>query len=53
MPQTVKNRPAMQDTPVRSLDWEDLLEKGTAVPRNMMCSCNAVDYSSPLGPNLG
>ena len=26
--QTVKNRPAMQQTWVRSLGWEDLLEKG-------------------------
>ena len=24
-----------------------------AVLRNMMCSCNAVDYCSSLGPNLG
>ena len=28
--QLVKNRPAMQETPVRSLGWEDPLEKGTA-----------------------
>ena len=28
--QTVKNRPAMQETWVRSLGWEDLLEKGMA-----------------------
>ena len=28
--QTVKNPPAMQETWVRSLGWEDLLEKGTA-----------------------
>ena len=26
--QLVKNPPAMQKTPVRSLGWEDLLEKG-------------------------
>ena len=26
----VKNLPAMQETPVRSLDWEDPLEKGMA-----------------------
>ena len=25
----VKNLPAIQETQVRSLDWEDLLEKGT------------------------
>ena len=28
--QMVKNPPAMQETPVRFLDWEDPLEKGTA-----------------------
>ena len=28
--QLVKNPPAMQETWVRSLGWEDLLEKGTA-----------------------
>ena len=28
--QTVKNLPAMQETQVRSLNWEDLLEKGMA-----------------------
>ena len=30
MAQTVKNLPAMQKTPVRSLGWEDPLEKGMA-----------------------
>ena len=31
--QTVKNLPAMQETLVQSLDWEDPLEKGvTTVP---------------------
>ena len=30
MAQTVKNLPAMQETWVQSLGWEDLLEKGTA-----------------------
>ena len=28
--QTVKNLPAMQETQVQSLDWEDLLEKEMA-----------------------
>ena len=28
--QTVKNLPAMRETWVRSLDWEDLLEEGMA-----------------------
>ena len=30
MAQTVKNPPAMWETQVQSLDWEDLLEKGMA-----------------------
>ena len=30
MAQTVKNPPAMRETWVRSLDWEDPLEKGMA-----------------------
>ena len=30
MAQMVKNLPAMQETRVRSLDWEDPLEKGMA-----------------------
>ena len=29
MAQTVKNPPAMQETQVQSLGWEDLLENGT------------------------
>ena len=28
--QLVKNLPAMQETRIQSLGWEDLLEKGTA-----------------------
>ena len=30
MAQTVKNSPVMQETQVRSLDWDDSLEKGMA-----------------------
>ena len=30
MAQLVKNPPAMQKTPVRSLGWEDTLEEGVA-----------------------
>ena len=30
--QLVKNLPAMQETPVRFLSWEALLEKGKATP---------------------
>ena len=33
--QTVKNLPAMQETLVRSLGWEDPLEKGTAPHSSM------------------
>ena len=32
MAQTVKNLPAMQETQIRSLGWEDPLEKGMATP---------------------
>ena len=31
MAQTVKNPPAMWETWVRSLDWKDPLEEGTAI----------------------
>ena len=34
--QTVKNPPAMQDTWVPSLDWEDLLEEGMATHSNIL-----------------
>ena len=34
--QTVKNVPAMQETLVRSLGWEDLLEKGMAIPSSVL-----------------
>ena len=32
MAQQVKNLPAMQETPVRFLGWEDALEKGIGYP---------------------
>ena len=32
----VKNLPAIQETWVRSLDWEDLLEKGTATHTSIL-----------------
>ena len=35
--QMVKNLPAMQETKVQSLGWEDLLEKGMTTP--LWCSC--------------
>ena len=34
--QTVKNLPAMQETWVRSLDWEDSLEKGVATHSSIL-----------------
>ena len=34
--QLVKNLPAMQETWVQSLDWEDPLEKGKATHSNIL-----------------
>ena len=34
--QTVKNLPAMQETQVQSLDWEDPLEKGMATNSSIL-----------------
>ena len=34
--QTVENPPAMQETRVRSLGWEDLLEKGMATHSSIL-----------------
>ena len=34
--QTVKNPPAMRETWVRSLDWEDPLEKGKATHSSIL-----------------
>ena len=34
--QSVKNVPAMQETLVQSLGWEDLLEKGMAIHSSML-----------------
>ena len=39
MAQTVKNLPAMRETWVRSLGWEDPLEKGTASHSNSVLAC--------------
>ena len=36
MAQTVKNPPAMQETRVQSLGWEDLLEEGMAIHSNIL-----------------
>ena len=34
--QLVKNRPAVLETPVRFLGWEDLLEKGKATHSSIL-----------------
>ena len=36
MAQTVKNLPVMQETQVRSLGWEDSLEKGMATHSSIL-----------------
>ena len=36
MVQTVKNMPAIQETEVRSLGWEDPLEKGMATHSSIL-----------------
>ena len=36
MAQTVKNLPAMQETQIQSLDWEDPLEKGMATHSSIL-----------------
>ena len=41
--QTVKNLPAMQETQVRSLGWEDPLEKGMAIPSSILPWGNLMD----------
>ena len=41
--QMVKNLPTMQETQVRSLGWEDPLEKGMAYPLQYYCLENPMD----------
>ena len=44
MAQMVKNLPAMQETWVQSLGWEDALEKGMAThPLQYSCLENSMD----------
>ena len=43
MAQTVKNLPAMQETWVPSLGWEDYLENGRATPLQYSCLENPTD----------
>ena len=62
--QLVKNLPAMQETWVQSLCWEDPLEKGTATLSESLQSCSILydpmDCSPPIsahgnspGKNIG
>ena len=44
--QTVKNLPAMQETEVQSLGWEDLPEKGNDNPLQHSCLENSMDRGS-------
>ena len=39
----VKNLPTMQETQVRCLGWEDLLEKGNGYPLQDSCLENPMD----------
>ena len=41
--QTVQNPPAMWETWVRSLDWEDPLEKGMAIHSSILVSRITMD----------
>ena len=41
----VKNLPAMQETQVQSLGWEDLLEKGKATRSSILALENSMDYA--------
>ena len=43
MAETVKNLPIMQETQVRSLDWEDSLGEGRGNPLQYSCLENPMD----------
>ena len=55
--QLVKNPPAVQETWVRSLGWEDLLEKEKAAGAKLLQSCptlcDPIDGNPPGSPSLG
>ena len=46
--QTVKNLPAMRETRIRSLRWEDPLEEGMATPSSILAWRIAMDRGSWL-----
>ena len=41
--QIIKNLPAMQETQIRSLDWEDPLEMGMSTHSSILCLENFMD----------
>ena len=49
MAQMVKNLPALQETWVRSLGWEDPLEEGTATRSSILASRIPMDRGSWWG----
>ena len=51
--QTVKNPPAMLETWVASLGWEDLLEKGMATHSNVLAWKNPMDEGAWNAAVLG
>ena len=61
MAQMVKNPPAMQETQVQSLSWEDPLEKKREVAKSCLTLCDSMDYiahqafcpGNSLGKNTG
>ena len=50
--QMVKNLPAMQETQVHSLDWEDPLEKGTATHTSILAWRKELDKTDRLSLSL-
>ena len=48
--QLVKNLPAMQETPVQSLGWEDSPGEGNSYPLQYSGLENSIDCNSPQGP---
>ena len=53
MAQTVKNRPAVQETTVQSLGQEDPLEKGMGFPLQYSCLENSMDRGAWWGTVYG
>ena len=52
MAQLVKNPPAMRETWVRSLAWEDPLERGTATHSSVLPWAEAASVSSQIADSL-